>query len=272
MTVQLSYNAEMVRRILAMTISLPIYSDTGLREDTFCLVGISDILEAANCFADVEREMRETGVLNMRCHPGPKECVEALQWVLGKTGNPIRFLHILSGEYTLYFLQDEDEAVGLFEDKYLAFFKDFVGKLSARRRLEIAEEAVLLAECSSNARLDFLHFAREVLEEIKYELNCPAFHRRNLIVGSLEALIDDEERHTPPNLRRVSTKDIRFGVDQMLGRLPFPPSFQAQLDALRKPGDERSDMEILRGAMRFVKAMKNPDAIIVRQEKPTTKE
>ena len=216
MTEKLSYNTEMVRRILAMTISLPIYSDTGLREDTFCLVGISDILEAANCFADVEREMRETDVLNKRSHPSPEECVEALQWVLEKTGDPIRFLHILAGKYTLYFLQDGDETAGLFEGKHLAFFKDFVGKRSAWQRLELAGEAVRLAERSSDARLDLLHFAREVLEGIKYELNCRAFHRRNLLVGGLETILDDEERHTPPHLRRVSTKDIRFGINEMI--------------------------------------------------------
>jgi hypothetical protein len=256
MTPKLSYNTEMARRILAMTISLPINSDTGLREDTFWLGDINDILVAANCRPEVYREMQETDVLNKRCHPSPKECVEALHWVLEKTQNPIRVMHILAGKYTLYFLQDGDETVSLFEEKHLAFFKDFVGKLSARRRLEIAEEAVRLAERSKNAQLDFLYFARDVLQRIVYELNCPAFHRRNLIVASLETLIHDEEQGVPPDLKCVSTKDIRFGIDRMLGQFPFPPEFRPRIEALRKKrGDMLSDAERLSKGLALLEAI-----------------
>lgn len=265
---QLSHNAEMARRVLAMTIGLPIDSDPGLREDTFWLTGISDILVAGNCYKDVEREMQEMDTLNKRCHPTPEECIEALKWVLEKTDDPIRFLHILSSQHTLYFLQDGDKTVGLFEGNKLAFYEDYIGKRSAYQRLQLAEEAVRLAE-KTEVRLDLLHFAREVLQGIKYDLNCPADHRRNLIVGSLETILDDDDRKTPPDRRRVSTKDVRFGIDQMLGKLPFPPSFRARLDALRKKGDERSESEIIREALKLYEALQNPDAVIVPKQKPS---
>ena len=245
MTLQLSHNAEMARRVLAMTISLPIYSDTGLREDTFWLVGISDIL--GDSFANVEREMRETDVLNMRCHPTPEECVEALKWVLEKTNDPIRCLHILCGKYTLYFLQDGDETVSLFEGNRLAFYEDFVGKRSARQRLELAGEAVRLAE-QSEVRLDMLHFARDVLQGIKYELHCPADHRRNLLIGSLEMILDDDHCKTPPDLRRVSTKDVSFGISELLRfhTIKLPQELAQRLLAkARARGMTGTDDEIL---------------------------
>ena len=57
MTKVLSYKAEMLRRVLAMMIGLPIESDTALREDTSCVVLMDGIFETLGWYRQVLPEM-----------------------------------------------------------------------------------------------------------------------------------------------------------------------------------------------------------------------
>lgn len=59
------------------------------------------------------------------------------------------------------------------------------------------------------------------------------------------------------------------------GNLTFPPSFQKRLDKLREEararGDNRTDMEVLRDAMKLYQAVMDPNSIIIIIIKPRPK-
>lgn len=218
---QLSHNAEMARTLLAMTIGLPIYSDPGLREDTYWLISIDDILTAANCFADVEREMRENDVLNETCCPDSWECGEALKWALEKT-NPERILALLAHDNAFYFMTEGEETSSMFEDGKLHFFMEHCRRLPRARRLKIVAEAIHLADWTANkgvgakAMPDLLRFAKEELANIKLQRGSPAYSRRNLLWAGIQCMIGDIDRKVAPVMRRVTFSDLKFGASEMV--------------------------------------------------------
>ncbi len=189
-------------------------------DETFELMSINDILQAAGCSKEVHKAYEEwvvPGHIQSHCPMRPKECVEVLQWVLEKTNDPIRVLHVLCGDYTLYFLNDMDKTStdGLFDGAALTFYEDFCKKSSVRLRLAVVLEALKMAERHIHVRVDMLYFAMKLLAELKFPRGAPAHHRRNLIYGALETVSDDEAHRVTADLRCVSLKDVMFGVEEL---------------------------------------------------------
>ena len=220
MTIQLSENATMARRLLAMFGS-EFTPDPGLGTDgLYQLLHVSDILEAAGCSREVTQELETAGasMLNENIFVSQKECVEAIRWTLEKTRNATEVLRVLAYRSTLYFIS-KDGAGSLFEKGQLAFFEDFCSKLSMRQRLELADEALQLVCYNSRVRPDMLHFAMKLLLGIKFDDGSPAFHRRNLLCGALECIISDDNCCSSPQLRKASVRDATFGVRDMIRQI-----------------------------------------------------
>jgi hypothetical protein len=214
MTETLSHDAEMLRRVIAMMCGLPIDSDPALREDASGFTLLDGMFEGWQGYASALREITPH-VLNTSCTLTPGQCRHTLRWVLEKTGLQ-EALRMLAWKNTAHFLRDGDTMGDLFDDDILIFFKEFVDTLSVRQKLIVAKVCMDLADQVKETQYDFLGFARDVLLGIKYEMHCPADHRRNLIVGGLDMLIDVQGRGIVRGVRHVSRKDVAFGIVDMV--------------------------------------------------------
>ncbi len=223
--IKLSYNTMMTCRVLAMTSGLPIYSDPGLREDTFCLVAISDILEAANCSNDVATEMEKTDILNeWSVRLSPEDCTEALKWVLEHT-NPKRVLRFLAYNHTFYFMTDEERLDSMFRGGRLDFFMEHCKRLSLLQRLHLVEEALWLADLTvekdlgGKAMPDLLRFCKTLLYRIKLPDESPAKSRLNLLWAGVATMLWELDVDIPLHLRKMRFRDLELGVKEVIRKI-----------------------------------------------------
>ena len=221
MTLNISRNTTMALRLLAM-VGFPGDNEAEHGSETASLVVISDYLAAANCCKEVSAELRNnTALMEKLPAPSQRECVETLRWVLDETKNARLVLNALAFRRTTHFLTQEGAGGPLIDDDQLSFFDGYCHSRSVVERLKIALEAVELAERNHNVSESFLAFAADLLRGIKFNPRSPASSRRNLICTSLDRIVYDMGRLTPPSRRCVSPRDVAFVLKEMVRLIPL---------------------------------------------------
>jgi|GEM_PF-6267753 len=208
----------MALRLLAF--ADPVKSDEAGSE-LLPLLNIDDILAAAGCGKAVADEIgANTWLLEQLPKPTRQECLEALQWVFDSTKEPrlvLRALTLRNTQFYLCELQHHEETPRYSLLDNLDYLVEDCRSQSVLQRLDIAMTAAELAKRSEKwTSHDLLFFIADLLNEIRFEKDCPADHRRNLLVAAVECRLSEMcEIRGRLGFNRVKMKDILFGLSEM---------------------------------------------------------